>query len=99
MKLTAKQERTLAQLKASTTVYETRQIGADLYVRGNNPVCAWVLHADEDKPWPTRWPAERDVYSYAPDGCVAYDVDTPEGAASAHRADTMAFPYRNAYEY
>ena len=42
---------------------------------------------------------DRSVYSYAPDGCVAYDVDTPEGAASAHRADTMAFPYRNAYEY
>lgn len=40
-----------------------------------------------------------DVYSYAPDGSLAYDVDTPEGAAAAHRADMMAWPYVPASEY
>lgn len=35
----------------------------------------------------------------APDGVVAYDVDTPEGAAAAHRADLLAHPYCAASEY
>lgn len=44
-------------------------------------------------------PAETSVYSFAPDGSVAYDVDTPEGAAAAHRADMMSQPYVSACEY
>jgi len=39
------------------------------------------------------------VYDYAPAGSLAYDVDTPEGAAAAHRADLMAWPYVPASEY
>lgn len=39
------------------------------------------------------------AYSYAPEGSAAYDVDTPEGAAAAHRADLLAWPYVPASEY
>ena len=40
---------------------------------------------------------EPTVYSYAPHGAVAYDVDTPEGAAAAHRADMMRVADPNEY--
>jgi hypothetical protein len=38
-----------------------------------------------------------DVYSYAPNGCTAYDVDTPEGSVAAHRADMMSMPRGSEY--
>jgi hypothetical protein len=48
------------------------------------------LHVTQNDGEPT-------VYSYAPHGAVAYDVDTPEGAAAAHRADMMRVADPNEY--
>lgn len=42
---------------------------------------------------------EADADAYAPSGSIAYDVDTQEGSAAAHRADMMFFPYCEAGEY